>query len=61
MTDRTYCRTMSRYNAWQNKGLWDVLKQMDEADLAADRGLPQGSVLGTLNHLLWLDQMWLSR
>lgn len=61
MTDRTYCRTMSRYNAWQNKGLWDVLKQMDEANLAADRGLPQGSVLGTLNHLLWLDQMWLSR
>jgi uncharacterized damage-inducible protein DinB len=61
VTDRTYCRTMSRYNAVQNKALWSFLQQMDEADLTADYGSPQRSVLGTLNHLLWLDQMWLSR
>lgn len=61
MIDRAYCRTMTRYNFWQNRSLWDVLQTIDAADLTADRGLPQGSVLGTLNHLLWLDQMWLSR
>jgi len=46
---------MSRYNALQNKALWSFLQQMDEADLTADYGSPQRSVLGTLNHLLWLD------
>ncbi|MCF7700799.1 DinB family protein [Loktanella sp. M215] len=61
MIDRAYCRTMSRYNAWQNKLLWGVLEEVDEVALLRDQGLPQGSVLGTLNHLLWLDQMWLSR
>ena len=61
MIDRAYCRTMARYNFWQNRTLWDVLQTVDATAAAADRGLPQGSVLGTLNHLLWLDQMWLSR
>ncbi len=61
MIDRAYCRTMARYNAWQNKMLWDVLQTMDEEALRHDAGLPQGSVVKTLNHLLWLDQMWLSR
>ena len=61
MIDRAYCRTMTRYNFWQNRTLWDVLQTLGDGDALADRGLPQGSVLGTLNYLLWLDQMWLSR
>ena len=61
MIDRAYCRTMARYNFWQNRMLWDVVQKLDEAGSLADRSLPQGSILGTLNHLLWLDQMWLSR
>ena len=61
MIDRAYCRTMARYNFWQNRTLWDVLQEVGDADALADRSLPQGSVLGTLNYLLWLDQMWLSR
>ena len=61
MIDRSYCRTMARYNFWQNRTLWDVLQNIGDGDALADRNLPQGSVLGTLNYLLWLDQMWLSR
>ena len=61
MIDRAYCRTMARYNFWQNRTLWDVLQTLDDAAAMADQALPGGSVLGTLNHLLWLDQMWLSR
>ena len=61
MIDRAFCRTMSRYNAWQNRLLWEVLEPMDGDALRRDAGLPQGSVLTTLTHLLWLDQMWLSR
>lgn len=56
-----YCRTMARYNAWQNNGLRDIVKTMDEADLRQDRGAFFGSIMGTLNHLLWADQLWISR
>ncbi|MBS1303508.1 DinB family protein [Loktanella sp. SALINAS62] len=61
MIDRAYCRMMARYNAWQNKSLWSVLEAIPDADLHADVGLMHGSILGTLNHLLWLDRMWLHR
>lgn len=61
MIDRAYCRRMARYNAWQNKALWGVIQHVEDAALRQDRGLPGGSMLGTLNHLLWLDRMWLSR
>ncbi|WP_056031845.1 DinB family protein [Loktanella sp. 3ANDIMAR09] len=61
MIDRAYCRMMARYNAWQNKALWDVFQKMSDADLAARTASPHGSVLGAVNHLLWLDRMWLSR
>lgn len=56
-----YVRTMARYNAWQNKGLRKVLQAMPEADLAADRGAFFGSIMGTANHLLCADLMWMAR
>ncbi|WP_243267610.1 DinB family protein [Sulfitobacter sp. DSM 110093] len=52
---------MSHYNAWQNKQLSSIIEVMDEDALTADRGAFFGSILGTLNHLLWCDQLWLSR
>lgn len=61
MIDRGFCRTMSRYNAWQNKALWSVIDAMDEVDILTDHLGPHTSVLGRLNRLLWIDQMWLSR
>jgi len=57
----TYCQTMARYNAWQNTGLRELLKDVPTADLTKDRGAFFGSVLGTLNHLLWADTIWMSR
>ena len=56
-----YCRTMARYNTWQNNGLRDIVKKMDDAELRRDRGAFFGSIMGTLNHLLWGDQLWISR
>jgi uncharacterized damage-inducible protein DinB len=61
VTDRTYCLTLSHYNPPQNKALRSFLQQMDEANLTADYGSSRRSVLGSLNHLLWLDQTWLTR
>jgi uncharacterized damage-inducible protein DinB len=56
-----YCRLMARYNAWQNDGLRRIVETMDDAALRADRGAFFGSILATLNHLLWADQLWMSR
>ena len=61
MIDRDYCVMMARYNAWQNRQLDDLLEALDPAELTADRKGFFGSILGTLNHLLWGDLMWISR
>lgn len=52
---------MARYNAWQNNGIRKIVDVMDEDALRLDRGAFFGSILGTLNHLLWGDQLWMSR
>lgn len=52
---------MARYNAWQNRQLRDIVRQMDEADLVADRGAFFGSIFATLNHILFADTLWMSR
>ena len=61
MIDAGYCRVMARYNAWQNKGLRAIVDAMDEDSLRRDRGAFFGSILGTLNHLLWGDLVWMAR
>jgi uncharacterized damage-inducible protein DinB len=61
MIDRAYCQMMARYNAWQNTQLGDALKDQPLGELTKDRGAFFGSILGTLNHLLWGDLMWMSR
>ena len=56
-----YCRLMARYNAWQNRQIEKALQAVSLDDLKADHGAFFGSILGTLNHLVWADQMWMSR
>ena len=56
-----YCVTMAAYNQWQNNSLRDHVKAMDEAELRQDRGAFFGSILATLNHILWADLLWLNR
>lgn len=52
---------MARYNQWQNKGLRDLVKVMNEDALRLDRGAFFSSIFATLNHLLWGDRLWMSR
>ncbi|AXI54930.1 damage-inducible protein DinB [Sulfitobacter sp. JL08] len=61
MIDRGYCVTMARYNAWQNTQMTDTLKALDEKALHQDRGAFFGSIMATLNHLVWGDHLWISR
>lgn len=61
MIDPAYCLMMAQYNAHQNNGLRRVVEAMPMAELTKERGAFFGSVFATLNHLLWADQLWLSR
>jgi uncharacterized damage-inducible protein DinB len=59
--DTAFVATMARYNAWQNRSLIAAASGLDEAARRAERGAYFGSIHGTFNHLLWADEMWLSR
>ncbi len=61
MINPGFCQTMARYNTWQNSQLSECLQDMPTQELTRDRGAFFGSILATLNHLLWGDRMWMSR
>lgn len=61
MIDRAFCVTTARYNAWQNRQLAGCLELLSPTELTRDRGAFFGSILKTLNHLLWGDHIWMSR
>jgi uncharacterized damage-inducible protein DinB len=61
MIDKNYVLTMARYNAWQNKQIVDIVNVMDEEALWHDHKAFFGSIMGTLNHILWGDTLWMSR
>lgn len=52
---------MARYNAWQNRSLSACVAALDMKDLKKDRKVFFGSIWATANHLLWGDQLWMSR
>ncbi len=56
-----YCQTMAAYNRWQNEGQRRIVAAMSSEALTLDRGAFFGSIMGTLNHLLWGDTLWMSR
>ncbi|MEM6888264.1 MAG: DinB family protein [Pseudomonadota bacterium] len=61
MIDADFVRMMARYNSWQNRQVTEALKDVPDADLQADRGAFFGSIMATINHLLWGDTLWMSR
>ena len=54
-------RMMAHYNAWANRRLYGACAELGEADLKAGLGAFFGSLLGTLNHLLVTDRIWMAR
>jgi uncharacterized damage-inducible protein DinB len=56
-----YVRAMAEYNRWQNDNLYGAADGLGDAARKAPRGAFFGSIHGTLNHLLWADQIWMSR
>lgn len=52
---------LASYNRWMNERLYAAAATLPAAELARDRGAFFGSILGTLNHLVVADTIWLQR
>ncbi|WP_288381239.1 DinB family protein [uncultured Massilia sp.] len=52
---------LARYNADMNRRLYDAAASLPPDEARADRGAFFGSLLGTMNHLLAGDTIWLTR
>ena len=61
MIDLGYVQRMARYNAWQNQNLYGVADRLSDEERRCERGAFFGSIHKTLSHLLWADQVWMSR
>jgi uncharacterized damage-inducible protein DinB len=61
MITPAYVRTMVEYNAEMNRRLYAAAARLSDAERRRSRGAFWGSIHGTLNHLLWGDQQWMSR
>jgi len=56
-----HLRLLSRYNQWMNDKLYNTAAKLPANELAKDRGAFFGSLLGTLNHIMVADIIWLQR
>jgi uncharacterized damage-inducible protein DinB len=61
MITPSYVRGFSAYNSEMNRRLYAAAGRLSDAERKCDRGAFFGSIQGTLNHLLWADQMCMSR
>jgi uncharacterized damage-inducible protein DinB len=56
-----HIRLLAEYNQWMNAKLYASAMGLSNEALNADRGAFFGSILGTLNHLVVADTIWLQR
>ena len=61
MITPAYVRTMAAYNAEMNRRLYGGAARLSDAERRQPRGAFWNSIHGTLSHLLWGDQQWMSR
>ncbi|MGQ0618829.1 MAG: DinB family protein [Panacagrimonas sp.] len=52
---------LATYNQWMNDKVCEAVARLSEQERAADRGAFFGSIMGTLNHLVGADTIWLHR
>jgi uncharacterized damage-inducible protein DinB len=56
-----YVRGFSAYNSEMNRRIYAAAGRLSDDARKHDRGAFFGSIHGTLNHLLFADQIWMSR
>ena len=61
MSTPSHFKMLAEYNGWMNAKLYETAAKLERAELERDRGAFFGSIIGTLNHLVVTDTMWLKR
>lgn len=61
MNRTDHIRLMADYNEWMNTRLYDAVMQLSDEQITADNKAFFGSILGTLNHIMVADTLWLKR
>lgn len=61
MSLKQHFELLASYNQWMNAKVYEAAGQLTATDLAKDRGAFFGSILGTLNHIVVGDTIWLKR
>jgi len=56
-----YVKTMSDYNQWMNKRLYELCSKISDEERRKDRKAFFTSIHGTLNHILLADKVWMGR
>ncbi|MBI1207688.1 MAG: DUF664 domain-containing protein [Azospirillum sp.] len=53
--------TFAAYNRWANRRVFRAVAELPDAQARRDQGAFFGSLIGTLNHILVADRLWLAR
>ncbi|RBW51436.1 DinB family protein [Marinobacter sp. F3R11] len=61
MSLKDHFELLSIYNQWMNSKIYESASSLSATDLTRDRGAFFGSILGTLNHIVVGDTIWLKR
>ncbi|MCV6590517.1 MAG: DinB family protein [Marinobacterium sp.] len=61
MSEVQSLRLMAQYNQWMNETLYTAASGLTAEQLSDNQGAFFGSILGTLNHLMVGDIIWLQR
>jgi uncharacterized damage-inducible protein DinB len=49
------------YNRWANARVYEAAAELNDAEFTRDTGAFFGSMMGTLNHILVADRIWMKR
>lgn len=58
---RDFITQFAEYNQWMNDKVYAAAAKLSTEELVRDRGAFFKSILGTLNHLVVADTLWLKR
>ncbi|PHS48478.1 MAG: damage-inducible protein DinB [Marinobacter sp.] len=61
MSLKEHFELMAAYNQWMNTKIYEAAGILDETELSRERGAFFGSIIGTLNHIVVGDTIWLKR
>jgi uncharacterized damage-inducible protein DinB len=61
MSRTSHICLMATYNEWMNAKIYEAARSLPDEELSVDRKAFFGSILGTLNHLVAGDTLWLKR